>query len=188
MTGLPPGLRDPTGLVPPFLATPGDERDFVPLVPPELLGDPEPLGDPDPEDLDPVFVLVPDFVVPVPDGEVDEPRLPSAFDSSNLISLPTTKLFVSTKFFIHSGISPFFGFSAGLFCFGENFGLEESLALFADEDESCSVVVEGGVGVPGLKNLKKKTKTKRKCIKKLQEKTSPLKCLSQMSINLCRQK
>ena len=162
MTGLPPGLRDPTGLVPPFLATPGDERDFVPLVPPELLGDPEPLGDPDPEDLDPVFVLVPDFVVPVPDGEVDEPRLPSAFDSSNLISLPTTKLFVSTKFFIHSGISPFFGFSAGLFCFGDNFGLEESLALFADEDESCSVVVEGGVGVPGLKNLKKKRKAKTK--------------------------
>ena len=166
MTGLPPGLRDPTGLVPPFLATPGDERDFVPLVPPELLGDPEPLGDPDPEDLDPVFVLVPDFVVPVPDGEVDEPRLPSTFDSSNLISLPTTKLFVSTKFFIHCGISPFLGFSTGLFCFGDNFGLEESLALFADEDESCSVVVEGGVGVPGLKNLKKKkAKTKRKCIK-----------------------
>ena len=146
MTGLPPELRDPTRLVPPFLGTPGDVRDFVPLVPPE------PLGDPDPEDLLPVLVLVPDFVVPVPDGEVDERRLPAAFESSSLISLPTIKLFVSTKFFIHSGISPFFGFSAGLFSFGDNFGLEESLALFADEDVSCSVVVEGGVGVPGLKN------------------------------------
>lgn len=80
MTGLPPELRDPTRLVPPFLGTPGDVRDFVPLVPPE------PLGDPDPEDLLPVLVLVPDFVVLVSDGEVDERCLPAAFESSSLIS------------------------------------------------------------------------------------------------------
>lgn len=155
MTGLPPGLRDPTGLVPPFLAAPGDVRDFVPLVPPE------PFGDPEPDDFVPVLARVPDFVVPVPEVVVDERRRPEAFDSSSLTSLPTTKLFVSTKFTIHSGISPFFGFSLGLSlgffcCFGDDFGPGDNLALFVDEDVSCSVYVEGGVGVPGLKNYKEK--------------------------------
>lgn len=125
MTGLPPGLRDLAGLVPPLLATPGDARDFVPVVPPVARGDPEP------DVLVPVPVPVP---VRVPVFVVVEERRPVVFVSSNLTSLPTIKLFVSTKFTIHSGISPFFDFCFGFFsCFGDVLGLGDSLALLVDE-------------------------------------------------------
>jgi len=124
------GLRDPPGLVPPLLATPGDARDFVPVVPPVAREDPEP----DVLDLVPVPVRVPVFVVPVPEFAVEERRRPNVFDSSSLTSLPTIKLFVSTKFTIHSGISPFFVFCFGFFsCLGDAWGLGDSLALLVDE-------------------------------------------------------
>ena len=151
VTGLPPGLRDPAGLVPTLLATPGDARDFVPVVPPVAREDPEP------DVLVPVPVpeRVPAFAVPVPEFVVEERRRPVVFDSSSLTSLPTIKLFVSTKFTIHSGISPFFDFCLGfLSSFGEALGLGDSLALLVDDEVTCSVHVEGGVGVPGPKNYK----------------------------------
>lgn len=129
VTGLPPGLRDLAGLVPPLLATPGDARDFVPVVPPVVREDPEPdVLVPVPV---PVPVRVPVFVVP---EFVVEERRPVVFVSSNLTSLPTIKLFVSTKFTIHSGISPFFDFCFGFFsCFGVVLGLGDSLSLLVDE-------------------------------------------------------
>ena len=151
VTGLPPGLRDPAGLVPTLLATPGDARDFVPVVPPVAREDPEP------DVLVPVPVpeRVPAFAVPVPEFVFEERRRPVVFDSSSLTSLPTIKLFVSTKFTIHSGISPFFDFCLGFFSsFGEALGLGDSLALLVDDEVTCSVHVEGGVGVPGPKNYK----------------------------------
>ena len=157
VTGLPPGLRDPAELVPPLLATPGDARDFVPVVPPVAREDPEadvlvPV---------PVPVRVPVFEVPVPEFVIEERRRPVVFDSSSLTSLPTIKLFVSTKFIIHSGISPFFDFCLGFFsCFGDAWGLGDSLELPVDEEVIWSAHVEGGVGVPGPKNWKKNT-TKR---------------------------
>ena len=144
VTGLPPGLRDPAGLVPPLLATPGDARDFVPVVPPVAREDPVPVPE-----------RVPAFAVPVPEFAVEERRRPVVFDSSSLTSLPTIKLFVSTKFTIHSGISPFFDFCLGFFSsFGDALGLGDSLALLVDDEVTCSVHVEGGVGVPGPKNYK----------------------------------
>lgn len=134
VTGLPPGLRDPVGLVPALFATPGDEWDFVPVVPPVVRGDPEPdVLVPVPVPV-PVPVRVPFFIVPVPEVVVEERRRLVAFDSSNLTSLPTTRLFVSTKFTIHSGISPFFDFCLGFFsCFGDVLGPGDSLELLVDE-------------------------------------------------------
>lgn len=134
------GLREPTGPIFTLLATTGDARDFDPEFRPPARGDPEPV-------LLPVPVLVPVFVVPVPDVDVDERCLEVAFDSSNLTSLPTTKLFVVTKLTIHSGISPLL-----VFCFsfvassGDVFPGERLLGL------DWSVCAERGVGVPGLKN------------------------------------
>ena len=117
VTGLPPELRDLAGLVPPLLATPGDARDFVAR------------GDPEPDVLVPVPVPV-----RVPVFVVVEERRPVVFVSSSLTSLPTIKLFVSTKFTIHSGISPFFDFCFGFFsCFGDVLGLGNSLSLLVDE-------------------------------------------------------
>ena len=117
VTGLPPGLRDLVGLVPPLLATPGDARDFVAR------------GDPEPDVLVPVPVPV-----RVPVFVVVEERRPVVFVSSSLTSLPTIKLFVSTKFTIHSGISPFFDFCFGFFsCFGDVLGLGDNLSLLVDE-------------------------------------------------------
>jgi len=87
--------------------------------------------DPEPDVLVPVPVpvRVPVFAVPVPEFAVEERRRPDVFDSSSLTSLPTIKLFVSTKFTIHSGISPFFDF-----CFGDAWGLGDSLTLLVDEE------------------------------------------------------
>lgn len=125
------GLRDPAGLVPPLLATPGDARDFVPAAPPVARGDPDVLL-PVPV---PVPVRVPVFVVPVPEVVVEERRRPVAFDSSSLTSLPTIRLFISTKFTIHSGISPSFDFCLGFFsCFGDAVGPGDSLVLLVDEE------------------------------------------------------
>ena len=79
MTGLPAaGLREPPGLLaPPFLATPGDARDFE-ATRGELLLLPVPV---------PVPVLVPVLVVvPVPEVVVDERRLLVAFVSSSFTS------------------------------------------------------------------------------------------------------
>lgn len=152
MTGLPAaGLRELPGLVPPLLAPPGDERgDFDPEVPPPDRRDPKPVLVPVPV---PVPVLVPVFVVvPVPEADVDERRFPVVFDSSNLTSWPTTKLFVLTKFTIHSGISPLLLFCLAFFsCFGDEWPAERFPGLFG-APFSWSVYVEGGVGVPGLKN------------------------------------
>ena len=136
VTGRPPGLLDPEGLAPPLFATPGDVRDLVPVVPPVARGDPEP----DVLVPVPVPVRVPVFTVPVPEVVVEERRRPAPLDSSNFTSLATTRLFVSTKFTIHSGISPFFDFCLGFFsCFGDALGLGDSLELFADEEETRSV-------------------------------------------------
>ena len=124
MVGLAPGLRDPAGLVPTLLAAPGDARDFVPVVPPVALEDPEP------DVLVPVPVPVRVPVFPV----VEDRGRPVVFDSSSLTSLPTIRLFVSTKFTIHSGISPFFDFCLGFFSsFGDAFGLGDSLELLVDD-------------------------------------------------------
>ena len=139
--GLPiEGLREPEGLLSAFLATPGDGRDFE-----TTRGDDEPA-------LLPVTVpvLVPVLVVvPVPEVLVDDLRFLFALDSSSFTSLPTTKLFVVTKLIIHSGISPLF-----VFCFFSCFG-DVLLPALRFEGSGLSVFVEGGEGVPGLKNLTK---------------------------------
>ena len=139
--GLPiEGLREPAGLLSAFLATAGDARDFE-----ATRGDEEPALLPVP-----VPVLVPVLVVvPVPEVLVDDLRFLFALDSSSFTSLPTTKLFVVTKLIIHSGISPLFVFC---FCFFSCFG-EVLLPALMFEGYGLSVFVEGGEGVPGLKNL-----------------------------------
>ena len=137
------GLGEPLGLLPPLLATPGDARDFG-------RGEGLLLERGDPPVLLPVPVLVPVFeVVPVPEVAVDERRLEVTLDSSNFTSWPTTKLFVVTKFTIHSGISPLLVFCFA--CFGDVFPGERLVGLLGAA-LSWSVSVEGGVGVPGLKN------------------------------------
>lgn len=146
MTGLSAaGVGEPLGLLPPLLATPGDARDFGREGPLPERGDPPVLVA--------VPVLVPVFVVvPVPEVAVEERRLGVTLDSSNFTSCPTTKLFVVTKFTIHSGISPLLVFCFVFFvCFGDVFPAERLVGLLGAA-MSWSVSVEGGVGVPGLKN------------------------------------
>lgn len=105
--GLPTeGLREPVGLLPDLFATLGPRRV------------------PEREDLALVLlpVLLPAFaLVTVPEEVKDRFFASAAIDSSNFTSFPTTKLFVVTKFIIHSGISPLFP----VFCFSFFSGSEE---------------------------------------------------------------
>lgn len=141
--GLPiEGLRGPVGLLPDFFGPPGDERDLGRDV-----CEPAPALLP---------VLVPTLALfPLPELALEECFLLwDAFDSSNLTSLPTTRLFVVTKFTIHSGISPllflrFFSFSISVESLPTESlpGLDGAGALL-----SSSVSVEGCVAMSELKN------------------------------------